>query len=106
MALKDDFRPSKVESIFSFKYHYIIVNLLAWTILCTLISFSNGLLFPRESESREIKELNGIWNFRVDNSSTRTAGFDKEWYQKPLKQVHVTLIFTLYQWSNDPDLCC
>ncbi len=45
------------------------------------------LLFPRESESREIKEINGVWNFRADNSSQRKLGFENEWWLKPLEQV-------------------
>ncbi|XP_048583170.1 beta-glucuronidase isoform X1 [Nematostella vectensis] len=45
-----------------------------------------GMLFPRESESRELKDLNGLWNFRVDSSKTRDAGFQEKWYSKPLEK--------------------
>ena len=47
---------------------------------------SDGLLFPRESESREIKDLSGLWNFKVDNSTGRKVGFEEEWWLKPLCQ--------------------
>ncbi len=40
------------------------------------------MLYPRESETREIKDLSGIWNFRQD---TKGEGWDKKWYAKPLK---------------------
>ena len=52
-----------------------------------LVCLSTGLLFPRESPSREIKEINGFWHFRADYSDNRNAGFDKKWYQQPLSKV-------------------
>ena len=44
-------------------------------------------LYPRESESRETKELNGVWNFRADMSINRSIGFDEKWFMKRLDQV-------------------
>lgn len=44
-------------------------------------------LFPQESESREIKLLDGIWDFRADNSSIRNKGLKEKWYTKRLKKV-------------------
>ncbi|XP_041947659.1 beta-glucuronidase isoform X1 [Alosa sapidissima] len=44
----------------------------------------NGMLFPRESPSREIKELSGLWAFRADFSKDRNLGFQKAWFQSPL----------------------
>lgn len=46
-----------------------------------------GMLFPRDSESREVKDLSGFWNFRADMSSDRNAGFRQRWFAKPLWQV-------------------
>ncbi|KAL0994791.1 hypothetical protein UPYG_G00127210 [Umbra pygmaea] len=43
-----------------------------------------GMLFPRESSSREIKELNGIWNFRADLSRNRNLGFEQAWHKRRL----------------------
>ncbi len=51
------------------------------------VSPSMGLLYPRESPSREIKEINGLWHFRADYSDNRNAGFEKKWYQQPLSKV-------------------
>ena len=48
---------------------------------------SSLALFPQESESREVKLLTGLWDFRMDNSSARNAGFHNKWYQKSLKEV-------------------
>ncbi|XP_074640539.1 beta-glucuronidase-like [Tubulanus polymorphus] len=39
-----------------------------------------------QSESRKVQELNGIWDFRVDNSSSRNEGFKNKWFMKLLKQ--------------------
>ncbi|XP_073257738.1 beta-glucuronidase-like [Porites lutea] len=43
-----------------------------------------GMLFPRDSESRQVKDLSGFWNFRADMSANRNAGFEQQWYAKPL----------------------
>ena len=45
------------------------------------------MLYPRESTSREVKELNGLWHFRADFSEDRKEGFEKEWYKQPLSKV-------------------
>lgn len=44
------------------------------------------MLFPRESPSREIKELNGLWTFRADFSKDRNLGFQKAWFLSPLAE--------------------
>uniref|UniRef100_A0A8C2Z1L2 Beta-glucuronidase n=1 Tax=Cyclopterus lumpus TaxID=8103 RepID=A0A8C2Z1L2_CYCLU len=45
-----------------------------------------GMLFPRESSSREVKELNGVWNFRADRSPNRNRGFERAWYKRRLAE--------------------
>ena len=40
------------------------------------------MLYPRESETREVRDLSGIWAFRADKQG---AGFAEEWYAKPLR---------------------
>ena len=61
---------------------YLILALVsAW-----LFTLCQGL-FPQESESREMKLLDGIWDFRADNSSTRSKGLKEKWYNKRLKKV-------------------
>jgi len=39
------------------------------------------MLYPRESESREIKDLNGLWRFVRD---VRNEGLKKQWFRQPL----------------------
>ena len=46
-----------------------------------------GMLFPRESSSREVKELSGLWVFRADASPSRAQGFEMAWYKSRLAEV-------------------
>ncbi len=61
--------------------------LLVFCSFCLLLQGVLGLLYPRESSSREVKELNGLWHFRADYSEDRNEGFEKEWYKQPLSKV-------------------
>ncbi|KAJ8275799.1 hypothetical protein COCON_G00075510 [Conger conger] len=54
-----------------------------WNVCSAL---DGGMLYPRESMSREIKELNGLWSFRADFSRSRNLGFEKSWFKTPLAQ--------------------
>ncbi|ELU02997.1 hypothetical protein CAPTEDRAFT_85998, partial [Capitella teleta] len=49
-------------------------------------ALEGGMLFPRESESRQIQELEGMWNFRADTSFDRDAGFKDKWYEQRLEK--------------------
>lgn len=62
------------------------------TFLCILFlkglfveGFLRGMLYPRESETRQVKSLDGMLDFRADISS---IGFDEMWYSLPLAQVN------------------
>lgn len=48
---------------------------------------TNGFLYPRESETREVKSLDGIWNFIKSNESTPTEGIRDKWYLNDLSKV-------------------
>lgn len=53
-----------------------------------------GMLQPRESESRQIQYLNGMWNFRADQSPDRVQGLTERWYLKSLVEVSCRLSTT------------
>lgn len=53
------------------------------------------MLYPRESETREVKDLSGLWNFKVDRLD---EGFAKQWYAGPLKD---TIIMPVPASYND-----
>lgn len=40
------------------------------------------MLYPRESEAREVKDLSGIWEFKADKNN---EGFEKKWFASPLE---------------------
>ncbi|XP_069556770.1 beta-glucuronidase-like [Brachyistius frenatus] len=51
-----------------------------------VVPLDTGMLFPRESSSRELKELNGLWDFRADKSANRNQGFERSWYKSRLAE--------------------
>ena len=57
------------------------------SLLLAVVGSCSGLLYPRESESRDVRLLDGLWNFRADYSPDREAGFVEKWYSKPLSEV-------------------
>lgn len=46
-----------------------------------------GILFPRDSESRQTKSLDGIWNFRAEPKGAVDLGLREEWFRQPLEKV-------------------
>ena len=72
-----------MESIFALLALFLSFHLLVGSTNAKL----PGMLFPRDSESREVKDLSGFWNFRADMSENRNAGFEQSWFAKPLWQV-------------------
>lgn len=59
-----------------------------WLLSIIFINFKPILaLYPRESSTREVKSLDGIWNFRASPSEDQEIGFRDAWYRRPLKEV-------------------
>ncbi|KAG5893260.1 hypothetical protein JTB14_002666 [Gonioctena quinquepunctata] len=54
-----------------------------------------GILYPRESETRQVVSLNGLWNFVIPNISDPFIGFEQHWYKKDLKEVKTSEILLL-----------
>ena len=50
-------------------------------------SVANALLYPVESPSRDIKILDGIWDFVLSPQFDQEAGFREKWYQGDLSKV-------------------
>ncbi len=58
------------------------------------------MLFPRESETRELKDLSGLWKFKVD---FHNEGREKEWFKKPLDNTEEMAVPASYNdISQDP----
>lgn len=52
-----------------------------------------GLLYPRESETREVRSLDGIWHFIRSNASDPAQGLREQWYKQALKKTQYDIIF-------------
>ncbi|XP_026682496.1 beta-glucuronidase-like [Diaphorina citri] len=66
-------------------------------------SATGGILYPRESESREVRSLDGIWNFRVSKGDP-LVGFRERWYHKDLKVTGDTIPMPVPSSYNDLSL--
>ena len=71
----------------------IIATLLV--LFAVLFGGGQGLLYAKDSASREVKEINGLWHFRADYSPSRNAGFVEQWYKQPLAKVFERLTVVL-----------
>ncbi|XP_003416590.1 beta-glucuronidase isoform X1 [Loxodonta africana] len=65
------------------------------------LTLQGGMLYPRESPSRERKELGGLWSFRADSSESRRQGFEQQWYRRPLRELGPTLDMPVPSSFND-----
>ncbi|KAK2719947.1 beta-glucuronidase-like isoform X2 [Artemia franciscana] len=46
-----------------------------------------GILYPQQSESRELFSLDGVWTFAISPKFDQDIGFKNQWYRKELKKV-------------------
>lgn len=61
-----------------------------------------GLLYPRESETREVRSLDGIWNLVRSNVSDPLQGVREEWYKKTLRSTgHEIILMPVPASYND-----
>ncbi len=67
----------------------LLVMTIYWINKISSVSSASGIqggiLYPRESESREVKSLDGVWNFRL--SPDPYVGFKEKWFTKDLSRV-------------------
>lgn len=47
---------------------------------------TEGLLYPRESETREVKSLDGLWTFAKSDTEKPGEGLRAQWYLKDLRE--------------------
>ncbi|XP_064103725.1 beta-glucuronidase-like [Macrobrachium nipponense] len=60
-----------------------------------------GGLYPRESLYREVKSLDGVWNFRLAPRHDPDRGFVEEWYAKPLSKTGPVIPMPVPSSYND-----
>ncbi|XP_071110750.1 beta-glucuronidase-like [Haliotis cracherodii] len=78
-----------------------VLGVFAVTILCVTGVVGVGMLYPRDSESREVKNLDGMWNFRADMSPTRDAGLKGGWFSQPLAKTGPVIPMPVPSSYND-----
>ncbi|CAG2053612.1 unnamed protein product [Timema podura] len=59
-----------------------------------------GILYPRESESREVRSLDGVWNFRLSPVNDTAKGFTDEWYSQELRKRKCSHICVEEEWKT------
>ncbi|XP_050437115.1 beta-glucuronidase isoform X1 [Adelges cooleyi] len=76
----------------------LTVGLLALTLVACVDAV--GILYPRESESREVKSLDGMWNFRLSEPDS-LIGFKERWYMKDLSKTGPVIQMPVPSSYND-----
>ncbi|XP_077290624.1 beta-glucuronidase isoform X2 [Arctopsyche grandis] len=61
---------------------------------------SGGALYPKDSETREVRKLDGIWNFRVSPVDPET-GFKNFWYKYDLSKTGPVIPMPVPSSYND-----
>jgi hypothetical protein len=81
----------------------------AWLILLTLCivldTSLSGILYPRESESREVIPLDGIWKFRISPTEDQEKGFRNKWFSTNFEEVNEEgrdIVLLCLPTSNSP----
>lgn len=47
---------------------------------------TEGLLYPRDSETREVRSLDGMWIFAKSDTNKPSEGLREKWYLKDLRE--------------------
>ncbi|KAL6463818.1 hypothetical protein MHYP_G00282090 [Metynnis hypsauchen] len=78
------------------------LKLACLAAVCGLtVCVTGGMLYPRESPSRERKELDGLWTFRADFSPDRNSGFSQAWFKQPLAETGPVIDMAVPSSFND-----
>ncbi|XP_069954209.1 beta-glucuronidase isoform X6 [Cherax quadricarinatus] len=104
-----DSPPTPTTLLLSFSQ--IVIAMETWTVLSIcLVSLVGGAytkdntwggLYPRESVSREVRSLDGLWNFRLSPLQDPDKGFREEWYSQPLSKTGSVISMAVPSSYND-----
>lgn len=73
-----------------------------WVIVVAMVTScraQSGILYPRDSETRQVKSLDGIWRFRSSNDSAQ--GFKETWFSERLSKSGPTIPMPVPSSYND-----
>ncbi|CAO1432658.1 unnamed protein product [Diamesa serratosioi] len=62
---------------------------------------SEGLLYPRESETREVRSLDGMWQFARSDTKNPSDGVRSKWYLKNLSESTAVINMPVPSSYND-----
>ncbi|XP_042211012.1 beta-glucuronidase-like isoform X1 [Homarus americanus] len=82
-------------------YITIAIGLLTVVLGTQCADNTWGGLYPRESESREVRSLDGLWNFRLAPLEDPEKGFREEWYAQPLRKTGAVISMPVPSSYND-----
>uniref|UniRef100_A0A1A9V8N4 Uncharacterized protein n=1 Tax=Glossina austeni TaxID=7395 RepID=A0A1A9V8N4_GLOAU len=80
---------------------YCVFCALVLVLLNTDIERTTGMLYPRESETREVASLDGLWNFVKSDIRNPTQGMRDKWYLDDLSRVRKTIPMPVPASYND-----
>lgn len=81
--------------------------LVALTMASTFVSSQvapGGMLYPRESETREVNSLDGLWNFRLSPPTDHRLGFDQSWFKHELSMVYIPSKLNVYLFKHNQNI--
>lgn len=92
-----------------------IIGYMVHVVFGTMLFAGNervtqGLLYPRESETREVRSLDGMWHFAKSDTNKPSVGLREKWYLRELREstnvinmpvpsryfLIYTILFTIY----------
>ncbi|GLG94854.1 Beta-glucuronidase [Gryllus bimaculatus] len=79
----------------------LLLLLLHWPAPAPADVSPGGVLYPRESETRDVRSLDGIWNFRLASETDPLAGFTHKWFDSDLAQTGETIPMPVPSSYND-----
>ncbi|KAJ8879963.1 hypothetical protein PR048_020584 [Dryococelus australis] len=80
---------------------FLLLVLFHWSASSTDDDVVGGILYPRPSESREVRSLDGLWNFRIPPDEERYKGVAEGWYKQELWKTGDTIPMPVPASYND-----
>ncbi|KAH8300075.1 hypothetical protein KR044_009524 [Drosophila immigrans] len=80
---------------------YILNFTLALIIVNKDVKTTRGMLYPRESETREVRSLDGIWNFVCSDEKNPTQGIRDKWFHDDLSKSRPIIAMPVPASYND-----
>ncbi len=78
------------------KSNFPLEIIFLWTVAtiasCQAITTTEGLLYHAASETRNLRSLDGIWNFVRSNTNDPAEGIREQWFQKDLRSSNRSVI--------------